>query len=89
LFVIIAIFFLKALYKGDKEVNHQSSLKARLLKVSFTLLVVTGVSWIIGLITAYRKVRWILGLAITTTVTEQLLIFVLFTLTKTVEVIPD
>ena len=84
LFVIITIFFLRALYDSDREISKQSGLKTRLLKVSFALLVVTGVSWIFNLITAYRDARWIIGLAVTVKVTEQLLLFVLFTLTKTV-----
>ena len=84
LFTIIIVLFLRALHDSDQEVSKQSGLKTRLLKVSFALLVVTGVSWIFNLITAYRDARWIIGLAMTVKVTEQLLLFVLFTLTKTV-----
>ena len=84
LFAIILVLFLQALHDNNQEVSKQSGLKTRLLKVSFALLVVTGVSWIFSLITAYRNARWIIGLAVTITVTEQLLLFVLFTLTKTV-----
>jgi len=57
--------------------------KNSLLKVSFALLVVTGVSRIFSLITAYMNTRWIIGLAVTVKVTEQLLLFVLFILVKT------
>jgi len=84
LFVIIIVLFLQALHDSDQEVSKQSGLKTKLLKVSFTLLVVTGVSWIFSLISAYTNARWIRGLAITVKVTEQLLLFVLLTLTKTV-----
>ena len=84
LFVIILVFFQRALRDSDQEVTKKSGLKTRLLKVSFALLVVTGSSWIFNLITAYRDARWIVGLAITTKVTEQVLLFALFTLTKTV-----
>jgi len=48
--------------------------KNSLLKVSFA---VPGVSRIFSLITAYMNIRWIIGLAVTVKVTEQLLLFVL------------
>lgn len=84
LFLIIIFFFLKALHNSNEEISKKSSIKARLLKVSFALLVITGASWIFKLIAAYHNALWITGVAITLKVTEQLLIFVLFTLTKTV-----
>ena len=84
LFVIIIVFFLQALHDSDREISKQSGIKSKLLKASFALLVVTGVSWIFSLIAAYTNARWIIGLAVTVKVTEQLLLFVLFTLSKTV-----
>lgn len=84
LFLVIVVSFLRALHDNDRDISKQSNLKTKLLKVSFALLVVTGVSWIFSLISAYSGARWIAGLAVTVKVTEQLLLYVLFTLTKTV-----
>ena len=84
LFFIIVTFFFQALHESDKEISKQSSIKTRLLKVSFALLVITGASWIFKLIAAYQNALWINGIAITLKVIEQLLLFILFTLTKTI-----
>ena len=84
LFLIIIRFFFQALHESDKEISKQSSIKTRLLKVSFALLVITGASWIFKLIAAYHNALWIIGIGITLKVIEQLLLFILFTLTKTV-----
>ena len=84
LFFIIIGFFFQALYKSDKEISKQSSTKTQLLKVSFALLVITGASWIFMLTAAFNNASWITGIAITLKAVEQLLIFILFTLTKTV-----
>ena len=84
LFFIIIGFFFQALYESDKEISKQSSTKTQLLKVSFALLVITGASWIFTLIAAFNSAQWVIGIAITLKALEQLLIFILFTLTKTV-----
>ena len=84
LFFIIIGFFFQALYKSDKEISKQSSTKTQLLKVSFAILVITGASWIFMLTAAFNNASWIIGIAITLKAVEQLLIFILFTLTKTV-----
>ena len=84
LFLILIRFFFQALHDSDKEISKQSSIKTRLLKVSFALLVITGASWIFKLIGAYHNALWIIGIGITLKVIEQLLLFILFTITKTV-----
>ena len=84
LFLIIIRLFFQALHESDQEISKQSSIKTRLLKVSFALLVITGASWIFKLIAAYHNALWIIGIGITLKVIEQLLLFILFTITKTV-----
>jgi len=84
LFLIIIGLFFQALHENDKEISKQTSIKTRLLKVSFALLVMTGASWIFKLIAAYHNALWVIGIGISLKVTEQLLLFILFTLTKTV-----
>ena len=44
LFFIIIGFFFQALYKSEKEISKQRSIKTQLLKVSFAVLVITGAS---------------------------------------------
>ena len=84
LFFIIIGFFFQALYESDKEISKQTSIKTQLLKVSFAVLVITGASWIFTLIAAYQNALWITGIALSLRAVEQLIIFILFTLTKTV-----
>ena len=84
LFFIIIGFFFQALYESDKEISKQRSIKTQLLKVSFAVLVITGASWIFTLIAAYQNALWITGIALSLRAVEQLIIFILFTLTKTV-----
>ena len=84
LFFIIVGFFFQVLYESDKEISKQRPIKTQLLKVSFALLVITGASWIFTLIAAYQDALWIIGIALSLRAVEQLIIFILFTLTKTV-----
>ena len=84
LFFIIIGFFFQVLYESDKEISKQKPIKAQLLKVSFALLVITGASWIFTLIAAYQNALWVTGIALSLRAVEQLIIFILFTLTKTV-----
>lgn len=84
LFFITIGFFFQALHETEKEILKQSSIKTQLLKVSFALLVITGASWIFKLIAAYNNALWIIGITIAFKGVEQLLIFILFTLTKKV-----
>jgi len=84
LFLITIRFFFQALHDSNKEITKHTSIKTRLLKVSFALLVITGASWIFKLIAAYHDALWIIGIAKTLKVIEQLFLFILFTLTKTV-----
>ena len=84
LFLIIIRFFFQALHDSNKEITKHTSTKTRLLRVSFALLVITGASWIFKLIAAYQDALWIIGIEKTLKVIEQILLFILFTLTKTV-----
>ena len=84
IFFIIIGFFFQALYESDKEISKQRSIKTQLLKVSFAVLVITGASWIFTLIAAYQNALWITGIALSLRAVEQFIIFILFTLTKTV-----
>ena len=84
LFLVIITLFFQALHKSDKEILKQKSIKTQLLKVSFALIVITGLSWVFQLIAAYNNALWILGIGMSLKVMEQFLLFILFTLTKTV-----